>query len=379
MFQIWLLSALMRSPQILFLLFLPILYHEQLINEIQIGYLWWLLLIWSVLWSYIAVTYLQRHSSKKLLLLAISLCIIASGLIYIHSSIVLTIAYSIVWLAVGIGMSSVTNIQYTFSSNSDRFSKLANISMFGDVLRISFPIVIGLIYKSFWLYYIQLFSLLLWIVLLLFIYYSRSLESHSYVEGKEATHFSFRYFWKNKEFVFVSTMEFLDWLSSSQLFIFLPLLLASKGIIFENAVLLQSTIFLGYLCGRRIIARLASVYNGYSSVALAEIGMAWSIIWILALNSTILIIMLCFLLGICARGTSPVIKWLAFNTLKLEESSSWSGIYVFIGNIADVVAQFTFGILFAGIGIYGPFWLSWGIAIILAVMCLIKALRRNKS
>lgn len=373
MIQIWILSALIRSSQILFLLFLPIFYHEWIINEIQIGYLWTLLLIWALLWSYVSATYLSRYSAKTLLLGAVFLCIIANAGIFVHAQVILILAYSIVGFGTGIGTASVSNIQYKFTNNADRFGKLANISMLGDIARISYPIIVGILYKFLWLTSVQLLSLVLWIGLFIFIKYGETLKTLSSTKSNWVTSFPIKHFIKNKQFVFTSIVEFLDGFSSSQLFVFLPLLLTYKWIIFENALLFQSTIFLGYFCGRWIIARIATFYNGYNAIIIAEIGMALSIIWIIAISSPWLVGILCFLLGICTRGTSPVIKWLAFNTLKPEESASGSAIHVFIWNAADICGQFAFGMLFATIGIYSTFWLSGMIAILLAIICIVRA------
>ncbi len=379
MLQVGLLSAFMKCFQVLFLLFLPILYYEKLINEIQLWYLWSLLLTWVLAWSFLSAKYLQHYSAKHNLLISVSSFIVGSIALLFQSDVITIIAYSIIGLGTGIGMSAVSKIQYAFSESSDRFTKLANISMMGDVMRITFPFIVGLIYKFFWLGTLQFFTLFIGILLLAFIRHSKHLKTLAGKDAEVVSKLPLRQFTKNKGFVFGLFMDFLDWFSSSQLFIFLPLLLTYKWIIFENAVLLQSIIFIWYLCGRRLMARIAQLSNGYISVAAAEIGMALCIIWLLFLNSITLIVILCFLLGICTRWTSPVIKWIVFDHLKPQESASWSAIFIFVWSVADILGQLAFWVLFASVGIYGPFGLAWTVAILLAIACLIKVMQNKNA
>lgn len=371
MFQVGLLSAFMKSFLVLFMLFLPIFYHEGSIDELGLWYLWAIMLTAMLIGSFLVAKWLQYMSSRKLLFIALWLFIIASVWLFFDFERLRTISYLMVWIGTGIGISAMSNIQYNFSQGKERFSKLANLSMFGDIMRISFPVIAWLIYKFLGVQAVLLFALLLWVCLLVFVYLSKS----EYVtqQKEHAQSISLSQFAKNKGFVFSGFLEFFDSFSSSQLFVFLPLVLAYKWMAFENAVLLQAIIFLWYLCGRRTMWQIAKRSNGYLSVAIAEVGMAVVIVWIIWLNSLYLVIALCFLLGICTRGTSPVIKWIAFDQLKKEESSSGSAIHVFVGDSGSALGQLVFGFLFSVMGVYGPFWISSVVALILATACLLKA------
>lgn len=368
MLQVWVLSALMRGFLTLFMLFLPILYYEKLIDGVQLWYLWSLLLVWMLMWWFISAKYLHQFHTKKNLIAAVILHVVAALLLFFQVDILMIMAYCIVGLWTWMGSAAMSNVQYKFSNSSDRFSKLANISMFGDIMRISFPIFVGLIYKFSGIVGLQWFTVVLWICLLCYIWYAKS--EHMVHKTDQTKRISLLHFLHNKGFVFSGFLEFFDSFSSSQLFVFLPLVLAYKWMAFENAVLLQAIIFLWYLCGRRMMGRIAKYSNGYLSVAIAEFGMAIAILWIIWFGSIFVVIVLCFLLGICARGTSPVIKGIAFDQLRKEESSAGSAIHVFVGDSGSALGQFVFGLLFSAIGVYGPFRISCGIVIIIALACL---------
>ena len=110
-------------------------------------------------------------------------------------------------------------------------------------------------------------------------------------------------------------LEFLDSFSSSQLFVFLPLIFLDKGYSLQNSLLLQSFIFLGYINGRWLVIFLAQRFSGLKAIAYAEIGMIVSILLILIVSLIGFLYLLSFFLGVFARGTSPAIKALAFDEL----------------------------------------------------------------
>src|SRR5665213_2872157 len=80
----------------------------------------------------------------------------------------------------------------------------------------------------------------------------------------------------NKAFRFVMGVEFTDSFSSSQLYVFIPLLFLAKGYSLSNGLLLQSFIFLGYLGGRWFVSYLAKRFSGIRSIGYAELGMVAS-------------------------------------------------------------------------------------------------------
>lgn len=369
MFQIWLLSAFMRSFQISFLLFLPIFYNEKLINEIQLGYLGSLFLVWTFIGSTLWLGWLQWLSSKRNLLIAIFCCIV--GIIaMIISPNFLIISFLLTWIWTGIWATAISDIQHWATKQNNRFNKLANISMFGDILRISLPIIIWLLYKFSGLSALYYFILLIWISLYIFVLSNNNLGTAIRKNKGKTT--DLKELLKNKSYIFWLVMEFLDGFSSATLFVFLPLLLVAKWMNFENSVIFQSIIFLGYFCGRWLMAKIASLSNGYRSVMVAEITMVAAIIWLILIKSYLVIYLLCFILGIATRWTSPVIKWVVFDNLKSEEAKAGSALFVTIWNIADICGQFAFWLLFAHVGIHWPFWMSAGVALLLIIMCVLK-------
>jgi MFS family permease len=78
------------------------------------------------------------------------------------------------------------------------------------------------------------------------------------------------------------------------------------------------------------------------------------------------------MLGIFARGTSPAIKALAFDSIDDHQAKQASAIYVVAGDSGSALAQLTFGFLVAWLGANAPFIMSAIVAGLIAAMCLVR-------
>lgn len=174
---------------------------------------------------------------------------------------------------------------------------------------------------------------------------------------------------KNKPFWFVMGLEFFDSFASSQLFVFLPVLLVFKNFSIENALVMQSAVFIGYLSGRWLVGLLANRFNGFVAVGLAELGMIVAIVLLLIIPPSNILYGICFLLGLFSRGTSPVIKALAFDRLEPQQMRRGSAIHVIGGDSGSAIAQFVFGLLLAWLGVMAPFIASAVCAAVVALAC----------
>ena len=239
--------------------------------------------------------------------------------------------------------------------------------MISDIVRVVFPllasaaVVIGATNAIH-------FLIIIVTVILFFISFNLPSIKLSEIGVAEELNKSIR---SNRNFLFVLTLEFFDSFSSSQLFVFLPLVLLTKGLTLESSLLVQSTLFVGYMVGRWLIGFMAMRLSGLMAIAYAEIGMVVTIILLLIISQTWWLYGLSFALGIFARGTSPAIKALAFDSLLESQMKQGSAVHVVAGDSGGALAQFSFGFLVAWFGTSSPFIVGAGIGTLIAMACFV--------
>src|SRR6185437_13373187 len=79
---------------------------------------------------------------------------------------------------------------------------------------------------------------------------------------------------------------------------------------------------------------------------------------------------LTWLLGVFARGTSPVIKALAFDSLHESHMKQGSALHVVAGDSGSALGQLCFGLLLAWVGVNAPFITAALIAGAIAICCV---------
>lgn len=366
------LQALLKGFSVFYFLLLPILYATDVISAEELGYVGALLIV-GILVGALAVTY-ALHSRRKTALLNISLLLLFGATILLfwsHNIGLLITAYILIGLATGLGMSTINALAAQFTTKGKRYKALAKIAMLTDITRIIYPLVAGAIFATVGFVGLVYFALLTVFGFGAFIFWFNSThkidsESSATTETETAPEIPIR---KNKPFWFVMTLEFLDSFASSQLFVFLPALLVFKDFSIENALMMQSAVFLGYLSGRWFVSMLAHRLTGFAAVGLAEIGMVITIILLLVIPPSNLLYVLCFLLGVFTRGTSPVIKALAFDRLEQTQMRRGSAIHVIGGDSGSAVGQFVFGLVLAWFGVTAPFIGAAIFAGIVAIAC----------
>jgi predicted MFS family arabinose efflux permease len=281
------------------------------------------------------------------------------------------LAYGVMGLAVGTAMSGVNAFAAQVTTRGDRYKSLAKLGMLTDVIRIVFPLIVStaVIFGS-----VTMAIIVILISTFFFLLFSSTLP-HFHNDEENLSDQIAASIRNNKNFLYVLGLEFLDSFSSSQLFVFLPLIFLAKGFSLESSLLLQSCIFLGYLCGRWLVSFLAKRHSGIKAVAYAEIGMVISIIFLLITNNIFVLYLLSFALGIFARGTSPAIKALAFDTLHESQVKKGSAIHVVAGDSGSALGQLLFGFLVSWYGVNSPFIAAAAVAAFIAIICLIKPMQ----
>lgn len=368
--SLYVMQALAKGFSVFYFVMLPVFYAEKLITSKEIGYIGALFIGLLIIGALVVARWLHGLETRTLLLLASFVSIFAS-IILMTGSIndnlaLITVSFGVMGLAVGTAMSGVNVVAASLTKRGDRYKSLAKLGMLTDIVRIVFPIVVaGAVVAGASNAAIGLIIIASIVFLLFSRSLPRSLHSKSGVTATAAE--SVR---RNKPFQFVLSLEFLDSFSSSQLFVFLPLVLLAKGYSLENSLILQSFIFLGYLSGRWLVGFLAKRYSGAKAIAYAEIGMVASIVFILVVKQLWLLYLLSFMLGICARGTSPAIKALAFDSLSDEQMKKGSAMHVVAGDSGSAIGQLLFGLLIAWYGVNTPFIVAAVVAAFIALACL---------
>lgn len=364
-----LLQALVKGFSIFYFVLLPVFYAQKFITVVQLGYIGALFIMFLIIGAVVVARWLHKLKTKNLIQLASCIALFSSFMLFFYDNLfLLLLSYSSMGLAAGIGLSGVNAVAAHITTRGDRYQALSQIGILMDVLRILFPIFVSGAIVAGSLHAAFLVIVITTILVLAFSF--RIPQMQSTVEDIQTMPTeSIR---KNKNFLYVLRLEFLDSFSSGQLFVFLPLLFLAKGYSLENSILLQSFIFLGYLSGRLLMGSFAKRYSGIKTVAYAEIGMVISIILLLVFRDLWVLYVLSFLLGIFARSTSPIIKALAFDSLSEYHMKKGSAIHVVAGDSGAALGQLLFGFFVAWFGVTSPFIVASFVALFIAIICLAK-------
>ena len=372
--RVYLLPVLAKSFTVDFFVLLPVLYSHKIISSVEIGYFGALSIATLVAGALLISRWLHHKKSRTILVVGSWLAVVATLLLWLglktHFIWLVLVAYIVSGLLVGISMSATNALVAGYTNRGNRYAVLARSSMFGDVNRITFPLIVALALKLGGLTGAIIAMLL---VAATFVWAATTLKDETRPTS-EATMppAKLRH---NRLFQYFLSMEFLDSFASSQLFVFIPILFLAKGYSLQSSLVLQTAVFLGYLSGRWIFGRIAKRSSGTTSVALAETGMVVAIGLLLITHPLVLLYILTWLLGVFARGTSPVIKALAFDSLHESHMKQGSALHVVAGDSGSALGQLCFGLLLAWVGVRAPFIaaavLAGGIAI-----CCAPQLRR---
>lgn len=364
-------QALVKGLQVFYFVLLPVFYAGGLIDSKQLGYIGGLFIVTLIIGAVLVAKWLHNLQTK--LLLQISYLIATfSTLILLFGSIqkntdMLTLAYALTGLVTGLGISGVKAVAAHVTVRGNRYSSLAKLHMMTDIVRISFPLFVTF---SITLGSSNAAIILILTTTVILFFLASGLSITSHINDKDLKlKTDIR---KNFDFLYMLVIEFLDSLSSSQLVVFLPLLFLAKGYSLQSSLILQSFIFAGYLSGRWFVSTLAKRYSGINAVAFAEIGMIIAIVLLLITNQIFILYVLSYALGVFARGTSPTIEALAFDTLKIDQVKKGTALHIVAGDSGSALGQFSFGMLIAWFGVNSPFIISASIATFIVVLCFLK-------
>jgi FSR family fosmidomycin resistance protein-like MFS transporter len=371
------LHALGKGFSVFYFILLTVFYARGQISNAQIGYIGALFILFVIAGAGLVAHWLHRHTTRSVLIISAIIAVFVNTLLLLNvatlSHQLLYVIYALMGLAIGTSMSGANAVAARITKKGERFHTLAKLGMLTDIVRIALPIAVasGLAIGS-------LESVVASIVLLSLLFLLASLRIPNFESAKISKQQSKSKILANSQFRFILSIEFLDSFSSSQLFVFLPVLFLAKGFTIQNSLLLQSAIFLGYLSGRWLIGFFASRHSGEKAVAWAEIGLVLSILLLLLAQTNYTLYLLSYLLGIFARGTSPAIKALSFDSLSEAQMKRGSALHVVAGDSGSMLGQLVFGLLLAWLGVEAPFLLAAGVSTIIALL-LVGNSRTSRS
>jgi FSR family fosmidomycin resistance protein-like MFS transporter len=368
--SLYVLPPLAKGFTTFYFVLLPVFYVAHIINSKQIGYIGALFIAFLILGAVAVVRWLHALETRSMLVGAAFASVLASSLLVIGSMRsdlpLIIVSYCLMGIVSGTAASGFTVLAGNYTKRGNRFIALAKLGTLGDLLRIVFPLLVTAA--------VAIGSrtgavmLVLAVSIVFFVLCLRLPKTHS------ATHLpdilppgKLRH---NTAFKFVMGVEFADSFSSSQLYVFLPLLFLAKGYSLSNGLLLQSFIFLGYLGGRWFVSYLAKRLSGIRSIGYAELGMVASIVLLLAVKELWLLYVISFLLGVFVRGTAPTLKGIVLDTLEDDQMKRGSAVYTVIGDGGSALGQLSFGFLVAWYGARSPFIVAAIIVAFTGIACL---------
>ncbi len=379
LFDLYVLQALTKGLSTSYFVLLPVFYAKRLIGSAAIGYIGAGFIVALIIGAVAVARRLHSLSTGLLLRLAAGLAVVAGCILFGGSSLkllpLLVLAYAVMGLAAGLAMSAIGALSASLTVKGERFRTMAKLWMLVDIIRITAPVAIaGMVIVSGAPGAVAAITLL---AVLYFVFTSRLPRTP--LKSQAAGGISSLRLRHDKAFRFTLVVEFLDSFASSQLFVYLPLLLLSKGYSLEKSLLLQTFVFAGYFCGRWLVGLFAERYSGLRAVAYAEVGMAASILALLAARQLWAFYAFSFVFGIFARGTSPAINALALDNLNESQTKRGSALIVVAGDSGSALGQLFFGLLIAWFSVRTPFALAVAVALVVALACLARPRRLSKT
>jgi len=370
---IGILKAISKWFMVLFMILLPIFHYQWLIDTIELWYLGTLLIGWVIVGSLFISLYGSKFSFASLVFGGV--LFFGCGLMCLwfrDYHYLLIVAYGILWVGIGISSSVFTSMSASLTTQWKRFKSFAHIAMMADVMRIMYPLLFGWLYSAYGLSVVVMASfaiLALYSILCIVLFASHHTGSRDSDDIIVASRPLF-----SSHFLSALFVSFLDSIASSQLFVFLPLLLLFKWFAFGDALIMQSLIFIGYMSGRLLVSNLADKIGWFMALKRSEIAMVVVILLLIFMPVGYATYVICRALWVATRGTSPVIGSLVFDQIDKSHYTRGSSIHMIVGYAWDAVGQFMFALLATYFGYVAPF--RWSVVVCVIVVLFIQYRQR---
>ncbi len=347
-----------KGWEVSLLAFLPFIQAAYHLDLIQISLLSTIYVLFQIAISLFAGQLVIRFGSKRMIQFSFVCFLLAWGGFNLpHQFLFLLPIYACGGLGSGI-FDPVGSAQIAKTSTQQkRGQQIGNYGAIGDMGRIGVAalstLLIGLVgWQATTLIFLVLVSLLI-VSIAVQASTSEPLEKLA----KNTLHI--RDLLKNPALMLAIAAGALDSFASSSLYIFLPFLLAPKGISLASSGLLTALFFGGYLAGRLLLGRSADQYGKAKILILAESCMAGLILLLVWVNAIYLVIPCLFGLGVFTRGTSPVIKAMVADAIQNPQDFEQAyGYYSFVTRSSSLISRPAFGFSADQFGIGVAFYLA---------------------
>ncbi len=292
----------------------------------------------------------------------------ALGIGFSLNIIVLTTFFAVG--AIGFGM--FHTVSYSVVAKNAHASSVGRLmgdfTSFGDVGRIGLPPLALFIASVVGWRFTMLVLAGIGIGTYVFIRFLSPAKDIYHMQQPEAVE-SYRDFFKTtflllhiKKLLLILLAAIIDSLAGSPMNVFLPFLLLSKGITFQQLALVMGVYFLGSLLGKSLLGRGVDKFGNIRVFILSEISMAAILILLVLASPLFLNLLLVLLLGSFTRGTNPVVlSMLAGVTHEMHYNKVYAVSEIVIA-AASAITGIAMGFIADKAGITTVFYLLSGLA-----------------
>lgn len=181
---------------------------------------------------------------------------------------------------------------------------------------------------------------------------------------------------KNSTFSLANISSTLDAFANASLFIFLPFLLAFRGIDETFIGPFTALYFVGNLSGKVIMGRLTDRIMQEKLFIGCELCIALSLVFLSISPSILLISILALILGFFTKGTVPITSTMIAESVSRNEFEAAYSINSLCTSVANTVAPLLFGIIADILGIQMIFFICASIALLAAIPSFILLNRK---
>ena len=181
---------------------------------------------------------------------------------------------------------------------------------------------------------------------------------------------------KNSTFSLANISSTLDAFANASLFIFLPFLLAFRGIDETFIGPFTALYFVGNLSGKVIMGRLTDRIMQEKLFIGCELCIALSLVFLSISPSILLISILALILGFFTKGTVPITSTMIAESVSRNEFEAAYSINSLCTSVANTVAPLLFGIIADILGIQTIFFICASIALLAAIPSFILLNRK---
>lgn len=185
-----------------------------------------------------------------------------------------------------------------------------------------------------------------------------------------------RILWKRR-FMLANAASVIDAFASSSLFIFIPFLLAFRGIEASFIGFFTALFFVGNLLGKIVLGRLSDHMGKEWLFICCEVGIFISLVLLAFIQERLAIAVLALVLGFLTKGTVPITSTMIAESVGREEFDAAYSISSLSTSVANTAAPLFFGMLADVLGIQSIF-IACGLSALCSVLPASAIIRHGR-